>query len=87
MIHCSQCLNHRLKQDHRGITGRYHPLRGFGSVTAPMGRCSAARPTMRGATAIYGTTGLWCEDCGVLEHEDLALTKDLSERIVHWVAA
>lgn len=37
--------------------------------------------------ADYGTTRLWCEDCGVLEHEDLALTEDLSARIVRWVAA
>ena len=36
--------------------------------------------------ADYGTTGLWCEDCGALEHEDLALTEDLSARIVRWVA-
>ena len=37
--------------------------------------------------ADYSTTGLWCEECGVLEHKDLALTEDLSARIARWVAA
>ena len=30
----SAYLNHRLAQDHRGLKGRYRPMRGFGSVTS-----------------------------------------------------
>ena len=28
---CSQYLNNRLEQDHRGLKGRYQPMRGFGA--------------------------------------------------------
>jgi transposase-like protein len=34
-------LNHRLKQDHRGIKQRYDPMRGFGTVEAAARFCSA----------------------------------------------
>jgi hypothetical protein len=30
----SAYLNNRLEQDHRGIKGRYRPMRGFGSVVS-----------------------------------------------------
>ena len=31
---CSQYLNNWLEQDHRGIKGRYRPMRRFGSVAS-----------------------------------------------------
>ena len=42
MIHrCSRYLNNRLEQDHRGIKGRYQPMRGFGSFVSAARFCSA----------------------------------------------
>ena len=38
---CSQYLNNRLEQDHRGIKGRYRPMRGFGSFASASRFCSA----------------------------------------------
>ena len=38
---CSQYLNNRLEQDHRGIKGRYQPMRGFGSFTSAARFCPA----------------------------------------------
>jgi putative transposase len=35
----SAYLNNRLEQDHRGIKGRYRPMRGFGSVTSARRFC------------------------------------------------
>jgi transposase-like protein len=32
VVHRRSCyMNNRIEQDHRGIKGRYHPMRGFGS--------------------------------------------------------
>ena len=42
MIHrCSRCMNNKLEQDHRGIKGRYHPMRGFGNVVSASRFCAA----------------------------------------------
>ena len=42
VIHrCSQYLNNRLEQDHRGIKGRYQPMRGFGTFHSAARFCSA----------------------------------------------
>jgi len=38
---CSQYLNNRLEQDHRGIKQRYHPMRGFGSFASASRFCRA----------------------------------------------
>ena len=38
---CSQYLNNRLEQDHRGIKGRYGPMRGFGSFVSAARFCTA----------------------------------------------
>ena len=38
---CSQYMNNRLEQDHRGIKGRYGPMRGFGSVASASRFCTA----------------------------------------------
>ena len=39
--HCSQYLNNKIEQGHRGIKGRYHPMRGFGSFASASRFCSA----------------------------------------------
>ncbi len=38
---CSQYLNNRIEQDHRGIKGRYASMRGFGDFTAAARFCTA----------------------------------------------
>jgi len=38
---CSQYLNNRLEQDHRGIKGRYGPMRGFGTFQSAARFCTA----------------------------------------------
>jgi len=38
---CSQYLNNRIEQDHRGIKGRYGPMRGFGSFVSAARFCTA----------------------------------------------
>ena len=38
---CSQYLNNRLEQDHRGIKGLYGPMRGFGSFLSAARFCTA----------------------------------------------
>ena len=38
---CSQYLNNRLEQDHRGIKQRYSPMRGFGSLASASRFCRA----------------------------------------------
>jgi putative transposase len=38
---CSQYLNNRMEQDHRGIKQRYYPMRGFGSFKAAARFCRA----------------------------------------------
>jgi transposase-like protein len=38
---CSRYMNNRIEQDHRGIKGRYHPMRGFGSFVSAARFCSA----------------------------------------------
>lgn len=37
----SRSLNHRLEQDHRGLTQRYDPMSGFGSVATAARFCTA----------------------------------------------
>jgi len=34
-------MNNRIKQDHRGIKGRYHPMLGFGTFHSAARFCSA----------------------------------------------
>ena len=42
VIHrCSQYMNNRIEQDHRGIKGRYQPMRGFGSFASASRFCTA----------------------------------------------
>jgi transposase-like protein len=42
VIHrCSQHMNNRIEQDHRGIKGRYRPMRGFGSFDSAARFCLA----------------------------------------------
>ena len=36
----SRSMNNRIEQDHRGITQRYYPLRGFGSVASAARFCA-----------------------------------------------
>ena len=38
---CSQYMNNRIEQDHRGIKGRYRPMRGFGSFDSAARFCVA----------------------------------------------
>ncbi len=38
---CSRYMNNRIEQDHRGIKGRYHSMRGFGSFDSAARFCSA----------------------------------------------
>jgi putative transposase len=38
---CGRYLNNRIEQDHRGIKGRYQPMRGFGTFHAAARFCSA----------------------------------------------
>jgi len=33
-------MNHRIEQDHRGITQRYYPMRGFGSFDSAARFCT-----------------------------------------------
>ncbi len=37
----SRYMNNRIEQDHRGIKGRYHPMRGFGNFHSAARFCSA----------------------------------------------
>jgi transposase-like protein len=42
VIHrCSQYMNNRIEQDHRGIKGRYRPMRGFGTFDSAARFCVA----------------------------------------------
>jgi transposase-like protein len=38
---CSQYMNNRIEQDHRGIKQRYYPMRGFGSFNSAARFCVA----------------------------------------------
>ena len=38
---CSQYMNNKIEQDHRGIKGRYQPMRGFGTSHSAARFCSA----------------------------------------------
>ena len=38
---CSRYMNNKMEQDHRGIKGRYHPMRGFGAFGSAARFCSA----------------------------------------------
>jgi hypothetical protein len=38
---CSRYMNNRIEQDHRGIKGRYSPIRGFGSFDSAARFCLA----------------------------------------------
>lgn len=37
--------------------------------------------------ADYETSGLWCEDCGMLHHTDLDLPEHLSQRVNNWITS
>ncbi len=37
---CSRYKNNRIEQDHRGVTQRYYPMRGFGSFTSAARFCT-----------------------------------------------
>jgi transposase-like protein len=53
---CSRYLNNKIEQDHRGIKGRYHPMRGFGSFRSAARFCSAydeLRDYFRHRTRMY----------------------------------
>ena len=53
---CSQYLNNRIEQDHRGIKGRYGPMRGFGSFASAARFCTAhdeVRDSSRHRTRIH----------------------------------
>jgi len=42
LVHrCSRYMNNKIEQDHRGIKGRYRPMRGFGSFPSAARFCSA----------------------------------------------
>ena len=38
---CSQYMNNSIEQGHRGIKGRYHPMRGFGTFASAARFCTA----------------------------------------------
>ena len=48
---CSRYKNNRMEQDHRGIKGRYHPMRGFGSVSG----AAAVLRGVRGSARLFPT--------------------------------
>jgi putative transposase len=53
---CSRYLNNKIEQDHRGIKGRYRPMRGFGNFDAAARFCSAhdeVRDYFRHRTRMY----------------------------------
>jgi hypothetical protein len=53
---CSRYLNNKIEQDHRGIKGRCHPMRGFGSFRSAARSCSAydeLRDYFRHRTRMY----------------------------------
>jgi transposase-like protein len=52
---CSRYLNNKIEQDHRGIKGRCHPMRGFGDFDSAVRFCS---PTMNCATT-FGIGPRW----------------------------
>ena len=62
VIHrCSRYKNNVLEQDHRGIKGRYRPMRGFGSVSGAARFCAAyeeVRDFFRRRTALHGVVPL-----------------------------
>ena len=69
VIHrCSQYMNNRIEQDHRGIKGRYQPMRGFGSFVSAARFCTAHdevrdyfrhRTTMQEVVPLAGWTPSW----------------------------
>jgi len=79
--HRTNCyLNNRMEQDHRGITQRYYPMRGFGSVEAATRFCTAhdaLRDHLRSRQRLNETVSLadqrrlfqerWGEVCAVLQ--------------------
>ena len=49
-------MNNRIEQDHRGIKGRYQPMRGFGSFASAARFCTAhdeVRDSSRHRTRIH----------------------------------
>ncbi len=73
-------MNNRLEQDHRGITQRYYPMRGFGSFDAAARFCMAhdeLRDHLRYRQHLNETVSLadqrrlfverWGEVCAVLQ--------------------
>ncbi len=78
--HTSRSMNNRMEQDHRGITQRSYPLRGFGSFEAAVRFCSAHdewRDHLRNRTQMNETVPLadqrrlvqerWGEVCAVMQ--------------------
>jgi putative transposase len=58
---CNQYLNNRIEQDHRGIKGRYAPMRGFGTFASAARFCIAhdeVRDYFRAATHMNETVPL-----------------------------
>ena len=53
---CSRYMNNRIERDHRGITGRYQPMRGFGTFVSAARFCTArdeARDHVRHRTRVH----------------------------------
>jgi len=76
---CSQYMNNRMEQDHRGIKQRYYPMRGFGSFASAARFCTAheeLRDHLRFCRHLNETVSLaeqrrlfverWGEVCAVL---------------------
>ncbi len=69
---CSQYMNNRMEQDHRGIKQRYYPMRGFGSFTAAR-FCSAhdeVRDYFRHRTTAYKAVPLAMQRAQFRAHFD-----------------
>jgi transposase-like protein len=58
---CSWYMNNRIEQEHRGIKGRYQPMRGFGTFASAARFCSAhdeLRDYLRYRTTMDGVVPL-----------------------------
>ena len=54
-------MNNKIEQDHRGIKGRYQPMRGFGSFVSAARFCTAhdeVREYFRHRTGLRGVVSL-----------------------------
>jgi transposase-like protein len=61
---CSRYMNNRMEQDHRGIKGRYHPMRGFGCFGSAARFCLAhdeVRDYFRHRTRLNEVVPLWVQ--------------------------